>query len=389
MKIGIIKQHKVIVLFAILAFAVIAIETNGYLIRRHTVTSRIANTIPDEILNHKFPPNFRYVDTVRGIPNPIFTNSQSWAEHEDITTEKPANTYRIFYVGDSTTHGTVPDEQRMPDIVEKELNIIYQPRGKHIEVINTGTSSYSTIIYYLLIKTEILKYKPDLVIINEDMGDVRDDSAYKLSAEFDAQGLPIAAHPSDPKLQGVYHLTPQGLVKIPLRQRINAYMVANSVIIKWSEGIALNILQRIAPKIYQNKIVDPLALNDPGDWLKLNWDSTVQNNVDFSMKTLVDIIQLLRSNGVKVMITGVPHYPQYTGQWSAKPHQVLAETTQKFGVPYLNSYEALKSQISNTPVTQYYWQVDPTHFNSAGNAIWAKAQLDFLLNPTNHLLPPR
>ncbi len=348
---------------------------------------RVISIIPDELLNHKLAPNIRYVDRVRDIPNVVYTNDQSWPEHENIALEKPSNTYRIFYVGDSTTHTVVNEGKRMPDIVENELNKIYTKTGKKIEVINAGTSSYSTIIYYLLIKNKILQYKPDLVVINEDMSDVRDDAAYKLSTDFDRNGLPIAAHPSDPKLQGVYHLTPQGLVKIPLRQRINAYMVAHSVIIGWTEKLMLTTIEKLAPQIYKKKIFDPLALNDPNNWLQLTWDETTQNNIDFSMNMLSETIKLLRAHNVKVMITGAPHYPQYTGQWSAKPHAVLAETAKKLNAPYLNSYEALRGQVTNTDVAQYYWSNDPVHFNEPGNAIWAKAQLNFLREPKNRLLP--
>lgn len=350
-------------IFLLLLVLIVAIEGIAYAVQQKNATPSIV--VPDSLLNHKFAPNATYVDTVRGEANHIFTNSQSWAEHYDVQKEKPMGIYRIFYVGDSTTHGVVDEKYRLPDIIEREL-------GSRVEVINAGTTSYSTLLYYLLIKNEILQYSPDLVVINIDMTDVRDDGVYRELAELDELGLPIAVRPSDEKDQGKYILSPQGKIKIPLPQRINAFAAKHSFIVR-------SLYRLIKPS--------SLAVPPPGSWLQHTWDSATENDVAFSMGILSETIRLLQSQGIKVMITGVPHYPQYTGQWSARPHEVLAQTAQELGIPYLNSYEALKDKITDTSVEHYYWAVDPTHLNTAGNALWANVQLKFLLDPKNDLLP--
>ena len=48
---------------------------------------------------------------------------------------------------------------------------------------------------------------------------------------------------------------------------------------------------------------------------------------------------------------------------------------------------ALKKYIVGSKQTDYYWDTDHTHFNEQGNKIWAKIQLEFLLNPNNKLIP--
>ncbi len=366
--------------FLVLIALVLCVEFIGYVYNRSMEEDTVSNMMSDPVLNHKYRPNVKYIDTVRGVPNTIFANSQSWAEHYTVSADKPENTYRIFYVGDSTTHGTVNEGKRLPDIIENELNEIYESTGKNIEVINTGTSSYSTMLYYLLIKTEILKYDPDLVVINVDMTDIRDDYIYKELAEFDDNGLPIAVRPSDDKERSKYVLTPQGKVKISLSQRINAYIAERSFTVRTLEKMLLKIAGAEKPE------PDPTALKTPGDWLRTTWDETTEDNVEYLMEVLTATIELLQSKDIKVMISGVPHYYQYAGDWSAKPHKVLAQTAEEAGVPYLNSYEALKDQIIGTDVTQYYWINDPTHFNEAGNAIWAEAQLEFIMDTKNNLL---
>ena len=98
-------------------------------------------TLPDLILHHKTRPNFVGVDDARSIPYTLRTNSQGWVEDYDILPEKPADTIRIFYAGDSNTVGLVDPPKKMADFVEKGLNEVYNPKGTKAEVINTGASS--------------------------------------------------------------------------------------------------------------------------------------------------------------------------------------------------------------------------------------------------------
>src|SRR4029077_5384717 len=92
-------------------------------------------------------------------------------------------------------------------------------------------------------------------------------------------------------------------------------------------------------------------------------------------------IKLLHEHNVKVVVTSVPHFPQYSGRWSSKPHKIVEDTVEKNNAIYLNSYELLKKQISPTDQSKYYFDDDPTHFNEGGNMIWAQAQVKFLLTP--------
>ena len=49
--------------------------------------------------------------------------------------------------------------------------------------------------------------------------------------------------------------------------------------------------------------------------------------------------------------------------------------------------KTLKIPKFGSEISEYYWSYDGTHFNRAGNKIWAEAQLDFLLDPSNNLIP--
>ena len=122
--------------------------------------------IPDNFLHHRLAPNLSKFDDVRDPGYVLRTNAQSWMEKYSVDKKPAKNTFRIFYLGDSNTQGTVDFGYKMVDLVEQKLNMHYQDSGVHFEVINTGTSSYSILQYYLLSKIVPPHCPPDLVVIN-------------------------------------------------------------------------------------------------------------------------------------------------------------------------------------------------------------------------------
>lgn len=153
-------------------------------------------------LNHTWPSNVKRMNDEWVEHNPDFDkpylkvfNKQRWVESYDVELDKPENTYRIFYVGDSFTDGTAPMDQSVPSIVEKYLNEQCHNSGVNFEVINTGTWSYSPVIYYILIRYYISQYSPDLIVLNIDMTDVFDDWKYRQTMIEDSMGNPWAAPP--------------------------------------------------------------------------------------------------------------------------------------------------------------------------------------------------
>jgi lysophospholipase L1-like esterase len=82
----------------------------------------------------------------------------------DTTLEKPAGTFRIAFVGDSLTEAfQVNPEAAFSKVVERELNI--EQKEKKIEVLNFGVTSYGTVKEYYVFENQVLKYKPDLVLL--------------------------------------------------------------------------------------------------------------------------------------------------------------------------------------------------------------------------------
>lgn len=359
------------------------------------------NIIDDAYLNHTWKPNSYWVHDEWIKNNPEFPepythhyNSQSWLENYDIKKSKAINSYRIFYVGDSFTEGTCPMNKSVPSLVKQGLTDLTRGSKQTVEVINTGTSSYSPTLYYLLIRHKILSYNPDLIIVNVDMTDCFDDWKYSETLTVDQNGDPVAAPPRD-LYRSKYLDTAVGAVKLTPWHRLKLFLF------QYSHAYVL--VQKIVSRLHHGNVAQEQAiLNDNGTsimrrrwgWMEQEWSVDTKADVDRTLDMLLRVIDLCRQNGVKIMLTSVPHYNQYAKRtdeprktvWSNRPHYAIEDLARRQNVPYLNSYEALRPYIQGTSQTKYYYHGD-MHFNTRGYELWAKSQTNFLLQKKNALLP--
>lgn len=216
------------------------------------------------------------------------------------------------------------------------------------------------------------------------MADVPNDLEYWACTEVGPDGLPIGTRrPCSLPL-----LTPRGSIQPTVVDRIEGWLYRHSALYQvmtaqvWkAQAIWAIRMERnadAANRAAQLEWVAPTAL--AADWVSLERTPEIENNVKRSMELLGATIMLLNSKNIPVLLASVPHYLQYTGVWSTRPHAVLEETVRWYGAAYLNSYEARKPAISGTDVDEYYWLTDNTHFSENGNEIWADAEVRFLLD---------
>ncbi|MCH7527227.1 MAG: hypothetical protein IID39_07305 [Planctomycetes bacterium] len=334
------------------------------------------------VLHHVLTPSQTAHVTGRGIEIRVTTNKQSWREDHAIRRKPAVDTFRIFYVGDSTTGGVVEPEHSLPRIVERMLNDQFARAAIHFEVINSGTSAYSFLLYHLLIKTRILEYNPSLVVLSIDMTDVADDTLYRRTTVFDTEGEPLAVLPNVASIRHRYRITPEGVVERSAMNRMALTLIESSSLCYYIDRVLRQ------PDGSANRWpTAPSGFDSDANWMALQWSDETRRNVSRSMDMLTRTLRLLKKHHVRVLLTGVPHHPQYTGVWSAQPHEVLRRVAEREGVPYLNSLEALREHVAGTEASEFYWATDPTHMNQTGNRIWAQAHTSFLLDPLNDLLP--
>ena len=343
-------------------------------------------------LNHRYRPNTSRVSTLWVADNPEFRepyehayNAQGWLERYDVKKEKPEGTFRVFYLGDSFTAGTVHMDGSVPSVVEKALNESGDP-GRRIEVINAGTESYSPIIHYVLLRYVLMEYDPDLIVLDVDMTDDLDDWRYQQTAVFDEDGNPVAVPPQDAGRSG-YVQTAAGLESPTWSTRLRLFLYNRS-----------HLYNGVADRFGGGATADPSPAA-AGDgfiyrrwaWCQFEWDEATEEQVGKTLDWIARIIDFAHDSDVSIMVTAVPHYQQYHGSpalplWSPRPHYEIERVALEHGAAYLNSYEALRDRILGTDQMYYYYRLD-MHFNPRGYALWAGAHIEFLQDPANGLLP--
>lgn len=104
-----------------------------------------------------------------------------------------AGTLRILILGDNTICGTEVDESetvpsRLQQFLEKQT-------ARPLEVVNGGTPGYCPLLAWLKFEQDLIKLKPDVVILHVDMTDISDDLCYR-SWLLSANNHAVCSHPT-------------------------------------------------------------------------------------------------------------------------------------------------------------------------------------------------
>ncbi len=352
-----------------------------------------SHVVPSWRLNHKWKPNSKFehpgwAKTDLRFPKPYthVYNRQSWIETYDVEPRKPPGTFRIFYLGDSFVEGPMPMKQSLPSIVERRLNA--RGHGVRIEVINTGTSSYSPTIYYVLIRYVIAKYDADLIVLCVDMTDDYDDWKYSQTAIADASGNPVAVPPRN-LYTSAFVDTPAGAVRATPLARLELFLYRNSYCYNWLLSRRLRAQAQASAQAPAKGTLYPRWA-----WCQHTWDKATEANAGRTLDMLRRICELCKARGVKLVLTSVPHHPQYSAgpdgggppMWSDRPHREIAKVAAREGVPYLDAFSMLAPRFRGSKQTDYYYCRD-MHLNPIGCALWAECHVKFLSAPSRKLLP--
>jgi hypothetical protein len=149
--------------------------------------------IPDEYRHHKLVANsysrleqrdFSYIQRVNNFG----------LRGRDVVVPKPAGTYRILMLGDSFTMGKgVQDDETFSVLVEKALNeAVAQCKGLAIEVVNGGVDSYAPVLSLIELKRDLRPLTPDMVVLNLDLSDLVQETAYRSEGILAENGEVVA-----------------------------------------------------------------------------------------------------------------------------------------------------------------------------------------------------
>ncbi len=335
-----------------------------------------------ERLNHVWPANTSRRnpgapdrDPLNAAPFEQYINSEGWLEMREFEREKPPNTLRIFYVGDSFVEGTVPMEKSLPAHVEAHVRRNLADSGQRVEVINAGVRSYSPVIYYIQIRYYLEPFDPDVVVLNIDMTDDFDDFKYRETLMLDDEGNPWAA-PRRDIFRSAYLDTLDGPVALGPREKVQLWLYTHSNIFRYL------LSSRPPPRLTDREFQDLLGYSR-WKWVEHEWDEATEENVAFTLGMIGRIADYCRSAGIQLVLTAVPHYEQFVGvdgerRWSLRPHREIKRVAKAHGAVYLDAHAAMQARIDGTPQWAWYAKGD-MHFNVRGYKLWADVQAALLM----------
>jgi len=132
--------------------------------------------IKDALNGYKYKPNFtgNFVGAYSNIS--ISINSKGFRDYE-YSYDKLKGMKRIIVIGDSETFGAgVPVE----DTYVKQLEQIFRKNNQSFQVLNLGINSYDFPQEFNLMKTEGIKFKPDIVLVGFVLNDIGKVNAKKV-----------------------------------------------------------------------------------------------------------------------------------------------------------------------------------------------------------------
>jgi len=358
-------------------------EAGGRLAMLFTPSNPDDFKVADPVLHHRLRPNATTAEGGSEYRIEIRTNSLGLRDRE-YPTLKPAGAFRILMIGDSTTFGT--GLQLEETVAKRAESLLQQGCPRPHEVINGGIPSYSPLLEYLLLKHVGLGLGPDLVVLNFDMTDVRDDFIRTALARLDSDGLPVAV----PK----NHLAEAALLIPPLpKPRVLRFVEPVEAVMHWSA-----IYQAIRTWRPVRVLLGPNRL----DWRRLEALGLVGNiQYDFvaiardgdypglreawalTQRYIVGIRDLARSREIPFVLVVPPHAYQVGAsedevtRWivgpgrlaSERPFQILEDLGRRQGFPVLNLLPLFRERhITEGPL---FWS-DGIHHNPRGARVFAE-----------------
>jgi lysophospholipase L1-like esterase len=256
----------------------------------------------------------------------VRTNSEGVRDVEH-PIEKPEREYRIVALGDSFTMGQgACFEDAYPQVLERLFN--EGASSGHIRVISAGVMGSDPVFCYHLLKRRLLKYRPDLVILLINDGEVED---------LIARG-------------GRDRFGPDGMLKNPAEPPFY-FLFATSHIFR---GIMMTFFQY--------------------DYYGLRPEERGERDRAALAEILAvarDIRTLGDEEGFRLLLAFLPHRGQLLDRSEPLLLKQLEPLCTQEGIEYFDVTDFLRSRLPIDRVEEHFWPKDG-HFNAAGYALLAQ-----------------
>ncbi|MBL7996230.1 SGNH/GDSL hydrolase family protein [bacterium] len=305
--------------------------------------------------------------------------------------EKPANTYRILFLGDSFTEGyDVEFESLFTTILENKLNDYYK-NSIHIEVINAGTGGYSNDQEYIFYFLQGYKYSPDLVVMmmyptNDVYYNAQKKYGNYSKPKFDIQNdtlvltnTPLPEPPPSESFKDLFRgmaiyqfVLNNVLSRMP---NVTAFLGSSGLVSietaematqKGRAPASFNIYDRI----YSAGIDSAWTLTK--EILRATKIITERHGSDFLLFSIPDKFQIYDASWTATQQL----YKVNDSIWDrSKPEAILAEFCRKEKIAFINFLDSLRSQNSETAGLY-----NGVHWNELGNKKAAEILLKAIIS---------
>jgi hypothetical protein len=335
--------------------------------------------IHDDTVHHRLLPNtlseintseFQYVQRV----------NRAGLRGAEVSSQKASGVYRILVLGDSFTMGKgVHDSKTFSVILQEMLNVDSgDPESGRFEVLNGGVDSYSPVLCYLRLKQLEPLLHPDFVVVNFDISDLLQESAYRSTARFSKDGEILGVTGTNKEIAGPEQSLIQGM-----RAWIRQHLFFTRSLVYWLDGLnerdsaatVHNTVEMAHPDLLRHTLEEDTA--DRG----AQW-----NNVFDSLKR---IRQYCDSRQIRFAMAIYPWGHQVNDtEWSAGRRLFIPDGSKVSdrsvsrieafaadeNISLLNTYAAFRNYSGSVPL---YYARD-MHWTEAGHRLMASEMKKFL-----------
>lgn len=292
----------------------------------------------------KFIPDLNRVWTSLGRPTIWNFNDLGYRER-GIQLNKPSNIYRIVFLGDSVVMGFgVEEYESLPRQIENILRpqkLI--PGMSHIQVLNLGIQGFSSPQYLAEMKEDVVRMKPDLVIIGFYFNDPMEAVSFYYNKKYSfLKSLP-------------------DLIPFSINRWLRGHSKAFLLIL----NRYYNLIEKTSVAIKQN---DQLK--------KMGWD--------LADKDLAKIKKIADKNKIKLLLVGIPH-PALEVVAKKPLLERLVETEKIAKKNNVQYYDLLNDLRNYRNVRELYLDNLNDHFSIIGNRYAASLIANYLRK--NSLVP--
>lgn len=300
---------------------------------------------PDPIYHHVNPKSYEF--TVHD-PNNEFGGHNVYYDqfghrYNPIKNRTEKSKTRWLFLGDSFTASTATK-------YEDSFVGIIEMKNQNVQVINFGTSSYSPVLYYLLIKNEILSWQnfPSLICIQLYSNDIRDDKNYLKQANFNDDGELIGI---DGRKSNWYI---QLLRKSYFIRLIRKSQLTLQFLMQDHSGENVNIVG--------NYVEDMPRLKNT-----------------FSEYYLIEISKLLKTSNIKFILTAIPSKYQCVKK-NFKGTIIFSDQVKNWSkennIEFVDATKAFKEHVLSEKPLPFY--KNDIHLNELGNELMANELMKHL-----------